>query len=69
MNAVCTIIGKEIRDGLRNRWVLATALLLAALALALGLLGSSPTGTVKAEPLTVTAALLFAVSTQENEVE
>ena len=33
---------QEIRDGLRNRWVLATSLLLAALALALGLLGSAP---------------------------
>ncbi|MDH1303638.1 MULTISPECIES: ABC transporter permease [Achromobacter] len=62
MNAVCTIIGKEIRDGLRNRWVLATALLLAALALALGLLGSSPTGTVKAEPLTVTVVSLSSLS-------
>ena len=27
MNAVCTIIGKEIRDGLRNRWVLALSLI------------------------------------------
>ena len=62
MNAVCTIIGKEIRDGLRNRWVLATALLLAALALALGLLGSSPTGTVKADPLAVTVVSLSSLS-------
>ena len=62
MNAVCTIIGKEIRDGLRNRWVLATALLLGALALALGLLGSSPTGTVKADPLAVTVVSLSSLS-------
>ena len=35
MNAIHAIAA-EIRDGLRNRWVLATSLLLAALALALG---------------------------------
>lgn len=62
MNAVLTIIGKEIRDGLRNRWVLATALLLAALALSLGLLGSSPTGAVKVDPLTVTVVSLSSLS-------
>ena len=44
---------QEIRVGLRNRWVLATTLLLAALALSLVLLGSAPTGTVKADPLAV----------------
>ncbi|CAP44693.1 ABC transporter permease [Bordetella petrii] len=62
MNAVLTITGKEIRDGLRNRWVLATALLLAGLALSLGLLGSSPTGAVKVDPLTVTVVSLSSLS-------
>src|SRR5690606_8526960 len=62
MNAVFAIIGKEIRDGLRNRWVLATALLLAALALSLGLLGSAPTGDVKVDPLTVTVVSLSSLS-------
>lgn len=62
MNAVSTIIAKEIRDGLRNRWVLATSLLLAALALALGLLGSAPTGAVKVDPLTVTVVSLSSLS-------
>lgn len=62
MNAVSTIIGKEIRDGLRNRWVLATSVLLAALALALGLLGSAPTGAVKVDPLTVTVVSLSSLS-------
>src|SRR5690606_23179642 len=62
MNAVLAIIGKEIRDGLRNRWVLATALLLAALALSLGLLGSAPTGDVKVDPLTVTVVSLSSLS-------
>ena len=45
------IAGKEVRDGLRNRWVLATTLLLAALALTLAFLGSAPTGTVGVGPL------------------
>ncbi|NYT60995.1 ABC transporter permease [Alcaligenaceae bacterium] len=62
MNAVYIIVGKEIRDGLRNRWVLATALLLAMLALSLGFLGSSPTGAVKVDPLTVTVVSLSSLS-------
>lgn len=62
MNAVFIILGKEIRDGLRNRWVLAVTLLLAALALALGFLGSAPTGNVKVDPLTVTVVSLSSLS-------
>ena len=62
MNAIHAIAAKEIRDGLRNRWVLATSLLLAALALALGLLGSAPTGSVKVDPLTVTVVSLSSLS-------
>ena len=61
MNAIHAIAAKEIRDGLRNRWVLATSLLLAALALAL-LLGSAPTGSVKVDPLTVTVVSLSSLS-------
>ena len=37
MNPVWIITGKEVRDSLRNRWVLAAALLLAALALVIRL--------------------------------
>lgn len=62
MNPIFIIIGKEIRDGLRNRWVLAVTLLLAALALSLGFLGSAPTGTVKVDPLTVTVVSLSSLS-------
>lgn len=62
MNPVLIILGKEIRDGLRNRWVLAVTLLLAALALALGFLGSAPTGNVKVDPLTVTVVSLSSLS-------
>jgi Cu-processing system permease protein len=62
MNAILIIAGKELRDGLRNRWILAITILLAALALALGFLGSAPTGTVKVDPLTVTVVSLSSLS-------
>lgn len=62
MNAILIIIGKEIRDGLRNRWVLAVTLLLAMFALSLGFLGSAPTGTLKVDPLTVTVVSLSSLS-------
>ncbi|TFU99097.1 ABC transporter permease, partial [Bacillus stratosphericus] len=62
MNPVWIITGKEIRDSLRNRWVLAATLLLAVLALSLGFLGSAPTGAVKADPLTVTVVSLSSLS-------
>ncbi|WP_323017245.1 ABC transporter permease [Castellaniella sp.] len=62
MNPTLILIQKEIRDGLRNRWVLAIALLLAMLALSLGFLGSAPTGTVKVDPLTVTVVSLSSLS-------
>ncbi|OIS94708.1 ABC transporter permease subunit [Brucella cytisi] len=44
MNNILIIASKEIQEGLRNRWVLATTLLLAALALSMTFLGSAPTG-------------------------
>ncbi|WP_107928761.1 ABC transporter permease [Neisseria animaloris] len=62
MNPVWIITGKEVRDSLRNRWVLAATMLLAALALSLGFLGSSPTGSVKADPLTITVVSLSSLS-------
>ena len=58
MSALVFIASKEIRDGLRNRWVLAATLLLGALALALALLGSAPTGAVDASRLAVTVVSL-----------
>ena len=62
MNAALTIAGKEIREGLRNRWILATTLLLAVLALTLSFLGSAPTGTVKASPLDVIVVSLSSLT-------
>ena len=62
MPTILTIAVKEIREGLRNRWVLATTLLLAALALTLALLGSAPTGTVGASRLDVVTVSLASLT-------
>lgn len=62
MKAAAIIAGKEIRDGLRNRWVVATTLLMAALALTLTLLGSAPAGTVGASDLSATVVGLSSLT-------
>ncbi len=62
MTAMVTIAGKEIREALRNRWVLAMTVLLAVLALSLALLGSAPAGTVEADRLSVTVVSLASLS-------
>lgn len=62
MSNILAIAGKEIREGIRNRWILATTLLLAALALTLTFLGSAPTGSVGASALAVTIASLSSLT-------
>lgn len=62
MRAIRIIAAKEIRDGLRNRWIAATIVLLAALALALYFLGSAPTGTVKASALDISVVSLASLT-------
>jgi len=62
MGSLAIIAVKEFRDGWRNRWVVATTLLLAALALTLAFLGSAPTGAVKVSPLTVTVVSLSSLT-------
>jgi Cu-processing system permease protein len=62
VKAIAILAGKEIRDGLRNRWVAAAILLLSALALLLALLGSAPTGTVKASALGITVVSLSSLT-------
>ncbi len=59
---VLIIAGKEIRDGLRNRWIVAATLVMAALALSLTLLGSAPTGTVGVSALSVTIVSLSSLT-------
>lgn len=57
------IIGcRELHDGLRNRRVVATTLLMAALALTLALLGSAPTGTVRVSALSITVVSLSSLT-------
>ena len=62
MSVIAILAMKEIRDGLRNRWVAATVLLLTTLALALYFLGSAPIGNVKATSLDVTVVSLVNLS-------
>jgi Cu-processing system permease protein len=62
MRALRVLAGRELRDGLRNRWVLAVTLLLAALALALAFVGSVPVGQVGAAPLEVVVVSLASLS-------
>ena len=62
MSPILIIAQKEIRDNLRNRWVIAATVLMFALALALGFMGSAPTGSVKVDPLTVTVVSLSSLS-------
>lgn len=62
MRNILIIAGKEIQEGLRNRWVLATTLLLAALALTLTFLGSAPTGNVGVRALDVVIVSLSSLT-------
>ncbi len=62
MNAALTIAGQEIRMGIRNRWVLAVSGLMAALALAISLLGSAPTGLLDVDALTLSTVSLSSLS-------
>lgn len=62
MNAMWIIAGQEIRDGFRNRWIIALTLVLAGFALSLTLLGSAPGGTVGASPLLVTVVSLSSLT-------
>jgi len=61
MNALI-IAAKEIHQAIRNRWVLASTLLLAGLALSLTFLGSAPTGTVGARALDVVIVSLSSLT-------
>jgi Cu-processing system permease protein len=59
VRTVAIIALKEMQEGLRNRWVLATTLLLGALALSLTFLGSAPTGNVGVGALDVVVVILL----------
>lgn len=62
MRNIVIVARKEIQEGLRNRWVLTTTLLLATLALTLTFLGSAPTGNVGVRALDVLVVSLSSLS-------
>jgi Cu-processing system permease protein len=62
MRNVLAIAAREIQEGMRNRWVLATTLLLASLALTLAFLGSAPTGVVGVQALDVVIVSLSSLT-------
>ncbi len=62
MKTILLLSVKEVREGLRNRWVIAATGLLAALALTLTFLGSAPTGTVGAGALDVVVISLASLT-------
>ena len=62
MRNVLIVARKEIQEGLRNKWVLATTLLLSALAITLTFLGSVPTGSVGVRALDVVIVSLSSLT-------
>lgn len=62
MRSIAILASKEIKDGMRNRWVVMVTLLMAGLALILAMLGSVPTGTAKVSALAVTIVSLSSLS-------
>ena len=62
MKAMLLIAMQEIRNGIRNWLVLATTLVLAALALSIIFLGSAPVGTVNADPIALTVVSLASLT-------
>lgn len=62
MRGILLVAGKEIREGIRSRWVVAATLLLAVLALTLAFLGAAPAGRVGAGALEVVVVSLSSLS-------
>lgn len=62
MKMVWILALKELRDGLRNRWIAAAIILLATLSIVLSLMGSAPTGSVKVSALDITVINLASLS-------
>lgn len=62
MRILWILARKELRDGLRNRWVAAAIAVLGTLALVLSLLGSAPTGSVHASELDISVISLASLT-------
>jgi len=58
MSGFLSVVATEVRLAFRNRWILLSTCVLAMFALALAFLGAGPSGDVKADALTLTAASL-----------
>lgn len=62
MNMLRILALKELKDGLRNRWIAAAIIVLGTLALTLSLLGAAPTGSLKASTMDITVINLSSLS-------
>ena len=62
MRALLILAVGEFQEGLRNRWVISAALVLALLAFSLALLGTSPIGETRVSALNVTTVSLASLS-------
>lgn len=62
MKPILIMAMSEIREGLRNRWIIASIIGLGLFALSLALLGSTPVGEVKASALDITTISLASLS-------
>jgi len=62
MTRLLLVAGKEVREGMRNRWVVAATLLLATLALTLAFVGAAPAGRIGAGALEVVVVSLSSLS-------
>ena len=59
---ILALAAAEFQEGLRNRWVLSSVLLLSVLAFSLALLGTSPIGETRVGALSVTTVSLASLS-------
>jgi Cu-processing system permease protein len=62
MKILWVLAMKEVRDGLRNRWIAAAIIVLGTLALTLSLLGSAPSGSIKASAMDISVISLASLS-------
>lgn len=62
MKVILILAAREVRDALRNRWIIASVLCLGGLAMVLSLVGTTPVGSVRAAPLVVSVANLSSLS-------
>jgi len=62
MKTIWIIALKELKDALRNRWIIAASCLLAVLALSLAFVGTAPVGGAKISTMQVTVVSLSSLS-------